>query len=170
MSYQSIDAGITERFFTVVKRSNGDPVVAGTVNYYLKAKSGANAGKWWKDSDQTWADTETANAMQHDEDGHWEIDLTSSPFIDGIRFLEYVKESGNLHVPDSRHLIAGTSVKDILEADHYIKTSTTPWQLVLIKKGSGTLSTGTVLLTQNLKTEAGANVTSIETFIGQQVG
>lgn len=109
MSYQSIDAGATERFFTVVKRSNGDPIVAGTVNYYLKAKSGANAGKWWRNSDQTWQATETANAMTHDEDGHWEIDLTSSPFTSGVRYLEYVKESGGLHVPDSRHLIAGSN-------------------------------------------------------------
>jgi hypothetical protein len=41
--------------------------------------------------------------------------------------------------------------------------------LVLIKQGSGTLSTGTRLLEQTLKTEAGANVTNINTFIGQIV-
>lgn len=62
-----------------------------------------------------------------------------------------------------------TTIKDIVEADRYIDTSTTPWRLVLIKQGSGTLATGTRLLEQTLKTEAGANVTNISTFIGQIV-
>jgi hypothetical protein len=106
MSYQSIDAGATERFFTVVAKASGDPITGGTVNYYLKSKSGDNAGKWWRDSDQTWQVAETANAMTHDADGHWEIDLSESPFTAGVRYLEYTKESGDLHIPDSRHLIA----------------------------------------------------------------
>jgi len=105
MSYQSIETGLKERFFTVVGRSDGNPITAGTVNYYLKAKSGDNAGKWWQDSDQTWQDTEVANTMTHEADGHWEIELTSSPFIDEERYLEYVKEASNRHVPDSRHLV-----------------------------------------------------------------
>ena len=107
--YHSIDVGETERFFTVVARASGAPIVAGTVNYYLKAKSGADAGKWWKNSDQTWAVAETANAMTHDADGHWEIDLASTPFAAGVRYLEYTKESGDLHVPQARHLV-GASV------------------------------------------------------------
>jgi len=106
MDYQAIAAGSTERAFTVVQRSNGAPVTGGTVNYYLLARSGANAGKWWRDSDQTWQAAETANPMTHLADGHHEIDLTASPFTSGLRYLEYVKESGNLHVPDGRHLIA----------------------------------------------------------------
>ena len=92
MSYQSIETGAKERFFTVLDRANGDPIVAGVVNYYLKAKSGPNAGKWWQDSDNTWQDLETANLMIHDADGHWEIDLAESPFDVGIRFLEYTKK------------------------------------------------------------------------------
>ena len=104
MSYQTIDAGITERFFTVVNRNSGGPIVAGTVNYYLRAKSGVNDGKWWRNSDQTWQATEQANQMTHQADGHWEIDLTSSPFTNGVRFFEYVKDSDDFHIPDSRHL------------------------------------------------------------------
>lgn len=111
--YHSINAGETERFFTVVARASGAPITSGTVNYYLKAKSGANAGKWWKDADQTWDVAETANAMTHDADGHWEIDLTSTPFADGVRCLEYVKESGDLHVPQARHLIGKAVVEAV---------------------------------------------------------
>ncbi|MDM4015854.1 hypothetical protein [Roseiconus lacunae] len=120
MSYQTIQTGATERFFTVVARSSGDPITSGTVNYYLRAKSGDNAGKWWRDSDQSWQAGSIANPMAHNDDGHWEIDLTESPFSDGVRYLEYVKESGDLHVPDARHLIASadsvTTLKNQLAA------------------------------------------------------
>jgi hypothetical protein len=105
--YHTINAGELERGFTVVAKANGDPITTGTVNYYLKAKSGANAGKWWRNSDQTWLPAETANAMTHDADGHWDILLTAGatgPFVAGVRCLEYIKESGNLHVPDGRLL------------------------------------------------------------------
>lgn len=107
MSYQSIETNLTERFFTLIGKSTGDPIINGTVNYYLKAKSGTDDGKWWRESDQTWQKIEIANPMSHEADGHWEIDFTTSPFTsNGVRFLEYIKESDNLHVPDSRHLIA----------------------------------------------------------------
>lgn len=109
MSYQDINVGETERFFTVEKKSDGDPIKTGTVNYYLKAKSGPNDGKWWRDSDQTWQAVETANPMTHEADGHWEIDLTTSPFVDGVRYLEYVEESGDLHIPMKRHVTARPS-------------------------------------------------------------
>lgn len=108
MGYQSIQPGTTERFFTAVRRVNGDPIVSGLVDYYLKAKSGPNEGKWWSDSDQSWKVVETANAMTHEADGHWEIDLTVSPFSLGIRYLEYMKDATNAHIPDARHVIAST--------------------------------------------------------------
>jgi hypothetical protein len=106
--YHTINAGELERGFTVIARLDGSPITAGTVNYYLKCKSGANAGKWWRDSDQSWQATETANAMTHDADGHWDVLLTaggSGPFVAGVRCREYVKEDGNLHVPKGRLLV-----------------------------------------------------------------
>jgi hypothetical protein len=106
--YHTINAGELERGSTVIARLDSSPITAGTVNFYLKCKSGANAGKWWKNSDQTWQAAETANAMTHDADGHWDILLTagaSGPFVAGVRYLEYVKESGNLHVPEGRLLV-----------------------------------------------------------------
>ena len=106
--YHTINAGELERGFTAVARANGDPITTGTVNYYLKCKSGANAGKWWRNSDQSWQASETANAMTHDADGHWDILLTAGaagPFVAGVRYREYVKESGSLHVPDGRLLV-----------------------------------------------------------------
>lgn len=106
MSYQTIDVGQTERFFTVVNRLDGLAIESGGINYYLKAKSGENDGKWWRDSDKTWQSFEVANPMTHEADGHWEIDLSESPFVDGVKYLEYVKATSGSHVPNSRHLIA----------------------------------------------------------------
>lgn len=65
---------------------------------------------------------------------------------------------------------AATLLRKVLEADRYIETTTTPWQLVLIEKDSGTLTTGTRLLVQQLKNVAGADVTATSTVIGQSVG
>lgn len=58
--------------------------------------------------------------------------------------------------------------RDILEADMYVDTTATPWDMVAIKKGSGTLTTGTVLLRQKLRTTAAGNVTSTETIVGRR--
>lgn len=103
--YQSLSLATLERYFTVVSRADGSPIVSGAVSYYLRAKSGTPSGKWWRNSDQTWQAAETANAMSHDADGHWGLSLSGTPFEDGVRYLEYVKESGNLHIPDARHLV-----------------------------------------------------------------
>ena len=37
--------------------------------FIRRSATGTNAGKWWKDSDQTWDSSETANAMTHQADG-----------------------------------------------------------------------------------------------------
>jgi len=97
----TVEVGETIRKATMVARADGSPIVTGTVNHYLKALDGANVGKWWKNSDQTWAVAETASAMAHEADGHWTITLAASPFTAGVRYLEYVKESTNLHIPTS---------------------------------------------------------------------
>lgn len=102
---RGITVGETIRNATLVAKASGSPIVGGTVNYYCLAQSGANAGKWWKNSDQTWAAAETANAMTHKADGHWSITLAASPFADGILYMEYFKESGDLHIPQRLDLI-----------------------------------------------------------------
>jgi len=103
--YQTIEAANTrDRIFSVVARADGSPITSGTVNYYLKALSGAQSGKWWRDSDQTWQASETANVMTHQADGHWTRAVTATPWTSGVEYLEYVKESGDLHIPICRGL------------------------------------------------------------------
>ena len=89
------------RTLDVIARADGSPITAGTVNYYLVAKTGANAGKWFKHSDQTWNVAETVCiAMTHRADGHWYADsVHADAWADGIEYEEYAKESGDLHVP-----------------------------------------------------------------------
>jgi hypothetical protein len=103
--FRTQEAGsTTARAFTLIDKSSGSPITSGTVNLYIKNISGSNAGKWWRDSDQTWQVTETANAMTHQADGHWTRALAASPWTNGDVTLEYAKESGDLHVPVSRLL------------------------------------------------------------------
>ena len=61
------------------------------------------------------------------------------------------------------------TILDIVEADRYIDTAPTPWQLVLIKQGTGGLGVGTELLRANLKDVAAGNITNTTTVIGQSV-
>jgi len=104
----SISVGETWRGFGAVAKASGSAITTG-VSYYLECLTGANAGKWWKDSDQTWANSATANAMTHHRDGNWTITLTSSPFLDGILYQENVEESGGLHVSGEGRLLRGTT-------------------------------------------------------------
>lgn len=62
-----------------------------------------------------------------------------------------------------------TTIRDLLEADRYIDTAQNPWQLVLIKAGTGNLATGTRLLVHNLRSTAGAALVSTDTVVGQSV-
>ena len=104
--FRTQEAGSTlPRAFTMIDKASGSPLTgASTVNYYLKNITGANAGKWWRDSDQTWQVSETANAMTHQADGHWTRTLAASPWTNGEVSLEYAKDSGDAHVPVSRML------------------------------------------------------------------
>lgn len=113
----TIEAGTVWRRAGMVAKSNGAPITAGTVNYYLKAKSGGNAGKYWNDAATTWDAAETPNPMTHDADGNWTIELSSSPFVAGVMYLEYAKESGGLHIPAEGRLLRGTAPADFTAAD-----------------------------------------------------
>jgi len=103
----SIAVGETWRHAGMVAKASGSAITGGICNYYLKCVDGTNVGKWWKDSDQTWAAVETANAMTHQGDGNWTIELSASPFVDGEIYVEYAKESGALHVAGEGRLLRG---------------------------------------------------------------
>ena len=86
--------------------------------------------------------------------------------------LEYQLTLG-LDPNDSAHggLTTLALCRDLLEADRVIDTTVAPWDLVLIKKGSGTLGQpGAVeLLRQNLRDVNGGPITNTNTILGQSV-
>jgi len=53
-------------------------------------------------------------------------------------------------------------IRDIIEGDATIDTTTTPWQLVIKTK-----STETEVLKKDLKSVTGVNIASVSTVIGQ---
>lgn len=132
-AYDTIESLNTDlRVFSLVAKASGSPITSGTVNWYLKALTGTNAGKWWKTADGTWAVAETANAMTHQADGHWTRDpvvSAVSPWTDGAEFLEYAKESGDLHIPTARKVKAAyTPSADSSQRVDIGKAAGTAWE------------------------------------------
>jgi uncharacterized phiE125 gp8 family phage protein len=96
---------------TMAAKATGNPITAGTVNFYLKAQTGTNAGKWWKGSNSTWdAAEQIAGAATHSSDGHWELSLASAVWTANVHYNLYGKESGDLHVPTDQDVLCFPSI------------------------------------------------------------
>ena len=90
----------------IVAKSDGEPITTGTVNFYLKALSGTNKGKWYKGSTAAWgAAIEIAGAATHDVDGHWYLELVSAVWTKGVRYKLIARESGDLHIAVERSIL-----------------------------------------------------------------
>lgn len=82
---------------TILARADGSPVTAGTVNYYLQARTGDNAGRWWRGSDSTWqAEEVIAGQMTHQGQGQWSVEIAAGAWIFGVEYWEYAAETGGL--------------------------------------------------------------------------
>jgi hypothetical protein len=93
---------------SLVNSSLGNPIISGTVNFYLYDKEGENAGKWYRGSDGTWQSSESiAGQATHRADGHWYMSFPSEVWERRIRYRFYAKESGDLHVPTGLDVLAG---------------------------------------------------------------
>jgi len=101
----------------LVAKLTGDPITAGTVNFYLKAINGDNAGKWYRGSDQTWQALESiAGAGTHTADGHWGISLPTAVWTKDVQYFAYAKESGDLHIPVSKDVMSKSALNKVLAA------------------------------------------------------
>lgn len=90
----------------LVAKASGDPIVSGTVNFYLKDKDGPNVGKWYRGSDQTWQSSiSVAGAATHDDDGHWYLSFPSAVWTKNVRYSLHAKESGNLHISTGKDVL-----------------------------------------------------------------
>lgn len=58
-------------------------------------------------------------------------------------------------------------LRDLLESDKAIDRTTEPWQLVLIKRGTGPLGTGQELMRQDIRALDGSPLTDENTIPGR---
>lgn len=83
----------------VVAKASGDPITSGTVNFYLKAITGDNAGKYFRASDSTWQSSESsAGAATYDGGSAWSLSIAAAAWESGVDYRLYAKESGNLNI------------------------------------------------------------------------
>ncbi len=83
----------------VVAKASGDPITSGTVNFYLKAITGDNAGKYFRASDSSWQATESsAGVASYDCGSTWSLSIVAAAWISGVDYQLYAKESGNLNI------------------------------------------------------------------------
>lgn len=101
----AIPAQENRRCADLINKNTGSAITGGTVNFYLVALTGANANKWFRNSDQTWQGAGTVcTTMVHMDKGHWICDVHADAWIDGVEYLEYAAESGSLDAPVSYQL------------------------------------------------------------------
>lgn len=104
---QSITVGETWRRFSLVKKTDGSPIIAGSITYSLKALSGDNIDKWWNDTESTWDDSEVFNDMTHQANGSWTINLSVCPFVNDVVYHEYAIESEGDDIGGTARLLRG---------------------------------------------------------------
>ncbi|HUS74350.1 MAG TPA: hypothetical protein VMY06_14925 [Sedimentisphaerales bacterium] len=101
----------------LVAKASGNPIVAGTVNFYLQATNGDNAGKWYRGSDQTWQAAESiAGDSALTGDGHWGLSLATAVWTKDVQYFAYAKESGDLHIPVSKDILCKSALTKVLAA------------------------------------------------------
>lgn len=83
----------------VVAKASGDPITSGTVNFYLKAVTGDNAGKYFRASDSSWQSSESsAGAATYDGGSAWSLSIAAAAWESGVDYRLYAKESGSLNI------------------------------------------------------------------------
>ena len=147
----------------LVAKASGNAIISGVVNFYLLAKDGENAGKWYRGGDQTWQAVEAiAGAATHRVDGHWYLSFPSAVWTRNVRYRLYAKEDGSLHmtvgedvlgkienldrilkawaVGDWRQKSGSTTIYELMDADdgitviaEIIPSRTTPFRTITIK-------------------------------------
>jgi len=79
----------------LLKVADGTALTTGTVAMYLRAKDGANAGKWWAGS--AWsAAAASAGAGAYKAGADWDISIGSAAWTAGVRYRLYAVDAGGL--------------------------------------------------------------------------
>lgn len=95
----------------IVAKATGNPIIAGTVNFYLVDKEGANANKWYRGADTSWQAAEAiAGAATHRADGGWYLSFPSAVWVRNVRYRLYGKEDGDLHIPVGEDVLGAVAL------------------------------------------------------------
>ena len=79
--------------------ADGSLVTSGTVNFYLQAMSGANAGKWFFGEDGQWYEIEKVAAVAaHKGRGKWVATIGANAWTDGAKYTLDVADVGGLAI------------------------------------------------------------------------
>ena len=84
----------------------GAPITTGTVNAYLVAMNGVNAGKWWIDATSSWAVTEAIalTATVKGTKGLWTVTVKAAAWVEGTAYSLSLVESGDLDIRYSKDI------------------------------------------------------------------
>jgi len=92
-------------YLDVIAKATGDAITSGTVNFYLIALTGDNAGKWFKASDSSWQAAESsAGAASYKGGAAWSLSIAAAAWDSGVNYIAYAKESGDLNIVYNEHL------------------------------------------------------------------
>ena len=126
----------------LLNKSTGDPIVSGTVNFYVVDKDGDNANKWYKGSDGLWYATEQiAGVATHRADGSWYASLPSAVWQSGKRYDFYGKETNDYHVTVGRDILVSSVTRQPIAIINQANVLTLP---MIAKANLAPITTGTV--------------------------
>ena len=90
----------------VIAKATGAAIVAGTVNFYLIALNGDEAGKWYRAADETWQAAEaSAGASTYKGGALWQLEIAAAAWINGVSYSLYAKETGSLNVVYTEQIV-----------------------------------------------------------------
>lgn len=92
-------------YMDLIAKASGDAIVSGTVNFYLIAINGNNAGKWFRASDSSWQSSEaSAGEATYKGGAAWRLAIAAAAWISGVDYIVYAKESGDLNILYDEHI------------------------------------------------------------------
>ena len=106
----------------------------------------------------------TSGGVKERGEGVYRLDLPDALFSSQAKVLLRGETTDKRLIA---HPIDVSKMFSLIEADLYIDTSVTPWAEVHMLKGTGGIGVGTELLRRRLFNTSAANLTSVDTVVGQ---
>ena len=93
----------------LVNKTTGSAIVTGTTTFYLVVTNGANAGKWWKASDETWSATEvSAGTGTYVGGSMWSVSVALDAWESNGTYRVYLKEAADTYRPYTDDVVCTT--------------------------------------------------------------